>query len=113
MEFPAGAKAHLYFAAFTARLKSCPDAFVLLPRRFSASCKAHSFIWQGLWVGDLASRHSGARTGHPASIGTAKAVPFQNAGPGCHRPRRILAARTVLAISMAMVSKPTPPGTGV
>src|ERR1035437_3075656 len=32
---------------------------------------------------------------------------------GFHSPRRILAARTVLAISMAIVSGPTPPGTGV
>ena len=30
-----------------------------------------------------------------------------------YKPRRIFAARTVLAISMAMVSGPTPPGTGV
>jgi hypothetical protein len=35
-----------------------------------------------------------------------------------HSPRRgnsrlIFAARTVFAISMAIVSKPTPPGTGV
>ena len=30
-----------------------------------------------------------------------------------YSPRRILAARTVLAISMAIVSRPTPPGTGV
>jgi hypothetical protein len=28
-------------------------------------------------------------------------------------PRRILAAPTVLAINIAIVSKPTPPGTGV
>ena len=30
-----------------------------------------------------------------------------------YSPRRIVAARTVFDISMAMVSKPTPPGTGV
>jgi tRNA modification GTPase len=40
-EHPSGAKAHVDFAALTARLKSCPDAFGGSDKSFSAACKAH------------------------------------------------------------------------
>jgi hypothetical protein len=37
---PSGAKAHAHFAALTARLKSCPDAYGSSDKSFSAACKA-------------------------------------------------------------------------
>jgi hypothetical protein len=39
---PAGAKAQVNSAAFTARLKSCPDAYGGSDKSFSATCKAHA-----------------------------------------------------------------------
>jgi hypothetical protein len=35
---PSGAKAHVHFAALTARLKSCPDAYGSSDKSFSAAC---------------------------------------------------------------------------
>src|SRR5277367_3280450 len=46
-------------------------------------------------------------------LAAAQSAGKSNAQHQAGKPRRILAARTVLDISMAMVSGPTPPGTGV
>ena len=43
-ENTAGAKARVDFAAFAARLKSCPDAYGGSDRSLSAACKAQALL---------------------------------------------------------------------
>ncbi len=42
---PSGAKARVDFEAFTARLKSCPDAYRPFARVFPQPVKPDSFCW--------------------------------------------------------------------
>ena len=58
-------------------------------------------------------RHRRLPRGDPAGESDAQHQGWDLTAAGARAPRRSLAALTVLLISMAMVSGPTPPGTGV